>query len=41
MYNFLKILNDANSVKQGKVGKRVARKSAGRVAGKGLRKVIK
>lgn len=34
-------LGDVNAVKKGKVGKRIARRTAGKATGKGLRKLFK
>ena len=41
LYFLAKILGDVSAVKKGKVGKRIARRAAGRVAGKGFRKIFK
>ena len=34
LYGFLKASNDANAIKKGKVGRRIARRGAGKVTGK-------
>lgn len=34
-------MGDANAIKKGKVGKRVARRAAGKATGRTLRKIIK
>jgi len=41
LYKLARFLGDVNAVKKGKVGKRVARRATGRVAGKGMRKLFK
>lgn len=41
LYKLARIMGDANAVKKGRVGKRVARRAAGRTAGKGLRRLFK
>ena len=41
IYKFLRIWNDVNAVKKGKVGKRIGRRVVGRAAGKGIRKLFK
>ena len=41
LYKVAKIMGDANAVKKGKVGKRVARRAAGKATGRTLRKLIK
>lgn len=41
IYKLLRISNDINAVKKGKVGKRIGRRVAGRAAGKTIRKIFK
>lgn len=41
LYKLARLLGDANAVKKGKVGQRVARRGAGKVTGKGLGKVFR
>jgi len=41
LYFFAKLLGDVNAVQKGKVGKRIARRAAGKMTGKGLRKFFK
>ena len=41
LYKVARLMGDANAVKKGKVGKRVARRAAGKVAGRSLGKLIK
>jgi hypothetical protein len=41
LYFLARILGDISAVKKGKVGKRIARRAAGRMAGKGFRKLFK
>ena len=41
LYFISRILGDINAVKRGKVGKRIARRAAGKGAGRLLRKFIK
>jgi len=41
LYWLARLLGDVNAVKKGKVGKRVARRAAGKVTGRTMRKVIK
>jgi len=41
IYKFLRIWNDVDAVKKGKVGKRVGRRIAGKAAGKTIRKLFK
>lgn len=41
LYTLAKILGDVNAVKKGTVGKRVARRVAGRTTGKALRRLFK
>ena len=41
LYLFAKILGDISAVKKGKVGKRIARRVAGKITGRGLGKLFK
>jgi len=41
LYLIARLLGDVSAVQKGKVGKRVARRGAGRVAGKGLGKLFR
>jgi len=41
LYKVAKIMGDVNAVKKSKVGKRVARRAAGKATGRTLRKLIK
>jgi len=41
LYLFAKILGDISAVKKGKVGKRIARRAAGKITGRGLGKLFK
>ncbi len=41
LYQIARILGDANAVKKDKVGKRVARRIAGKATGRGLGKLFK
>jgi len=41
LYKVAKIMGDVNAVQKGKVGKRVARRAAGKATGRTLRKLIK
>jgi len=41
LYTIARLMGDANAVKKGKVGKRVARRAAGKATGRTLRKLIK
>lgn len=41
IYKALRISNDINAIRRGKVGKRIQRRVAGRVTGKGMRKWFK
>jgi len=41
LYKVARIMGDVNAVKRGKVGKRVARRAAGKATGRTLRKLIK
>lgn len=41
LYWLAKILGDVNAVRRGTVGRRVARRAAGKVTGRGLRRLFK
>ena len=41
LYTIARLMGDVNAVKKGKVGKRVARRGAGKVTGRGLGKLFK
>jgi len=41
LYAMARLMGDANAVKKGRVGKRIARRSAGKATGRTLRKLIK
>ncbi|WP_202908608.1 hypothetical protein [Halalkalibacillus sediminis] len=41
LYRFLRIWNDVDAVKRGRVGKRIGRRAAGKASGKMLRKLFK
>jgi len=41
LYKVARLMGDANAVKKGKVGKRVARLAAGKVTGRSLGKLFK
>lgn len=41
LYWFAKLLGDINAVKKGKVGRRVGRRAAGKMTGRGLRNLFK
>ena len=41
LYLFARILGDINAVQKGKVGKRIARRTAGKVTGKMLGRLFK
>ena len=41
LYWLAKILGDINAVQKGKVGKRIIRREAGKVTGKGMKKLFK
>ena len=40
LYTLARLLGDVNAVKKGKVGKRVARRAAGKATGRTLRKAM-
>jgi len=41
LYKIAKIMGDVNAVQKGKVGKRIARRAAGKATGRTLRKLLK
>lgn len=41
LYKLARIMGDVNAVKRGRVGRRVARRAAGRTTGKALRRLFK
>jgi hypothetical protein len=41
LYLIARLLGDVNAVQKGKVGKRIARRAAGKITGRGLRKLFK
>jgi len=41
IYRLLRISNDINAVKKGKVGKRIGRRASGKVTGKLIRKLFR
>jgi len=41
LYFFAKLLGDINAVTKGKVGKRIGRRAAGKITGRGLRRLFK
>ena len=41
LYKAARLLGDANAVKKGKPGKRIVRRGAGKLTGKGLSKLFK
>ncbi|WP_179134478.1 hypothetical protein [Oceanobacillus timonensis] len=41
IYKILRIWNDVDAVKKGRVGKRIGRRVTGRAAGKSIRKLFK
>lgn len=41
IYKMLRIWNDADAVRKGRVGKRIGRRITGRAAGKTIRKLFK
>ncbi len=40
LYSMARLMGDANAVKKGKVGKRVARRATGKVTGRAMRKLF-
>ena len=41
LYKVARIMGDVNAVKKGRVGKRIARRGAGKITGRGLGKLFK
>ena len=41
LYTIARLMGDVNAVKKGKVGKRVARRGAGKITGRSLGKLFK
>ena len=41
LYLLARLMGDVNAIKRGEVGKRIARRVAGRVIGKGLAKIFR
>lgn len=41
IYKILRIWNDVDAVRKGKIGKRVGRRAAGKAAGKTIKKIFK
>lgn len=41
LYKLLRISNDVNAIRKGRIGKRIGRRVAGRMAGKGIRRLFK
>ena len=41
LYTIARLMGDANALKKGKVGKRVVRRGAGKITGRGLGKLFK
>jgi hypothetical protein len=41
LYRLARVLGDVSAVSKGKVGRRIARKAAGKVTGRGLGKLFK
>jgi len=41
IYKALRISNDINAIRKGKIGKRIGRRIGGRITGKGMRKFFK
>lgn len=41
IYKLLRISNDMNAIRRGKVGKRIGRRVAGRVTGKAIRRLFR
>jgi len=41
LYAIARLMGDASAVKKGRVGKRIARRAAGKATGRTLRKLIK
>lgn len=41
IYKMLRISNDINAIRKGKIGKRIGRRIGGRITGKSLKKLFK
>ncbi len=41
LYWLARVLGDVNAINKGKVGKRIARRAAGKLTGRGLRRLFK
>jgi len=41
LYWLARLLGDVNAVQKGKIGRRIARRTAGKLTGRGLRKLFK
>lgn len=41
LYRLAKLLGDIGAVKKGRVGKRISRRIAGKITGRGLRRLLK
>ena len=41
LYFFARLLGDVNAVRKGRIGRRIARRAAGRLTGRALRKIFK
>ncbi|MRG86535.1 hypothetical protein GH754_09350 [Salinibacillus xinjiangensis] len=41
IYKFLRIWNDVDAIRKGKIGKRVGRRASGKITGKAIRKLFK
>lgn len=41
IYKMLRVSNDINAIMKGKIGKRIMRRIAGRVSGKGIGRLLK
>ncbi len=41
IYKLLRISNDINAVRRGRIGKRIGRRVTGRMTGKGIRRLFK
>jgi len=41
LYKIARLMGDVNAVQKGKVGKRIARRAAGKATGRTLRKLLK
>lgn len=41
IYKILRISNDINAIRRGRIGKRIGRRIVGRITGKGIRRLFK